>query len=182
MSAVTQADIAGVCVLLKRLRTGEMNLIPSLATAEPRDPNGNSEAMLQRVEDLLNAQLRRMDAPLGDGGSAFPYHLNDGMTLRDYFIAHAPAEPQQWFTPTHPEPVKPPYPEDLSEADLQEHREYNADALEIEQITNPQLAGYLRSRIFYEQQCSDWRCDFEKQRYLQWPAAWADAMLKARAA
>lgn len=25
-----------------------------------------------------------------------------GMTLRDYFAAHAPAEPQSWFEPTMP--------------------------------------------------------------------------------
>jgi hypothetical protein len=57
------------------------------------------------------------------GGSAFPkqpiWRTPDGMeitmdqggmTLRDYFIAHAPAEPQPWFAP-----VMPPKPVDAWE-------------------------------------------------------------------
>lgn len=104
MSALTPEDIANVCKLLERLRTGELNLIPSVATAYPRTPNGKSEAMLQRVEELLAAHLRRMQEPLGDGGPAFPVmppaaengasaagypYPDSGMTLRDYIAAKA---------------------------------------------------------------------------------------------
>jgi hypothetical protein len=41
-----------------------------------------------------------------NGGPAFPLHAKDGMTMRDYFAARAPA-PMSWFTPTIP-----PRPED----------------------------------------------------------------------
>lgn len=35
--------------------------------------------------------------------TAFPLGTAEpGMTLRDYFAAHAPAEPQSWFEPTMP--------------------------------------------------------------------------------
>lgn len=185
MSTLTPADVANVIKLLERLRTGEMNLIPAMDTDEPRDPDSKSVAMLQRVESLLSAHLRLMQEPIGDGGPAFPRdHAHDGhngMTLRDYFIAHAPAEPQPWFAPAmpHPEPVMPPYPE-LTEVEKQEHREYNAGDCDIEEISSPSLAGYLRSLVFYERQLADWREDFNRQRYIQWPAAWADAMLRAR--
>lgn len=55
---------------------------------------------------------------LKDGGSAFPITVHmeghdryseGGMSLRDYFAAHAPVEPQAWFTPgmDTPEPTRP---------------------------------------------------------------------------
>jgi hypothetical protein len=93
-----------------------------------------------------------MEERRNDGGPAFPvpaiydpsreqvnstlaYTGEGGMTLRDYFMAHAPAEPQPWF-----EPVTPIY--------------------ESQEQTKK-----VRAR----------------ERYLGWPAAWADEMLKRRA-
>lgn len=32
-----------------------------------------------------------------DGGAAFPDEINEGMSLRDYFAAHAPSEIPEWF-------------------------------------------------------------------------------------
>ncbi|MFA5377415.1 MAG: hypothetical protein WC455_16810 [Dehalococcoidia bacterium] len=77
-----------------------------------------------------------------DGGPAFPIGSGDmrdphGMSLRDYFIAHAPAEPQEWFTP----------------------RDRDGDA---------------SCAIFVGDE------DYVKQRFIQWPAAWADEQIKAR--
>lgn len=97
MSAHTPTDIANVIKLLERLRTGEFNLIPGDKQAKQDE----GTAMLQRVEVLLNAELGRMQSPVGDGGSAFPesglaglpngefIHGRAGMTLRDYFAAKA---------------------------------------------------------------------------------------------
>lgn len=65
---------------------------------------------------------------------------HNGMSLRDYFIAHAPAEPQPWFEPVMTT-LRPPNP------------------------------GNMQNR---------WDYEYDKQRYIQWPAAWADAMLEAR--
>ena len=125
------------------------------------------------------------------GGSAFPdyerfellrradlkpeykeiiYTASRGMTLRDYFIAHAPAEPQPWFSP----------------------------AMETERPPN-RFVGYPPSKMEYasardadnaagddgwhnpnEQAQGEWDKEKAKQHYVQWPAAWADAMLEAR--
>lgn len=63
--------------------------------------------------------------------------LTDDESVRDYYITHAPLEPQKWFIPF----------------------------MEAERPKD----GFL-----------DWDREFEKQRYLQWPIAWADEMLKTR--
>lgn len=72
-----------------------------------------------------------------------------GMSLRDFFIAHAPAEPQPWF-----EPKVPPRPEG----------------------EKPSTA----SSVLLGLPPSAWEIERAKQRYIQWPAAWADAMLAER--
>jgi len=72
---------------------------------------------------------------------SFPAFPAQEISLRDYFIAHAPAEPQPWFMP-----VMPPAPD-----------------LEI-----------------FADEYSNWLTEQAKQRYIQWPAAWADEMLVAR--
>ena len=69
------------------------------------------------------------------------------MSLRDYFIAHAPAEPQCWFVPEMP-----PRPEAITE----DGRCVNAKSID------------------------DYDREYNKQRFVQWPAAWADAMIEAR--
>lgn len=84
------------------------------------------------------------------GGPAFPCHPEivphkerdfAGMTLRDYFMAHAPAEPQPWFIPEMPPEPDP--------------------------------------GMFFDEHGA-WVAEQYKQRYVQWPAVWADEMLKAR--
>lgn len=105
MSALTQTDLANAAKLLERLRTGELNLIPSVASLSERKEDAGT-AMLQRVEAFLSEGIRRMDAPIGDGGPAFAQvaELSQnqstgettvhqasqaGMTLRDYFAGKA---------------------------------------------------------------------------------------------
>lgn len=119
-----------------------------------------------------------------DGGPAFPsaptvgpsgdlYRPADigcpGLSIRDYFIAHAPAEPQQWFRPTMP-PCPVPH--------LVGHdgRTY-ATTLDAERACGED--GFEDRN--YEA-INDWQRECAKQRYVQWPAAWADAMLKVRRA
>lgn len=87
-----------------------------------------------------------------NGGPAFPIPGDqydesfNGMTLRDFFIAHAPTEPQPWFQPV----MSTPAPEQYSGA------------------------CYEGSRL------EKWHEEWSRQRYIQWPSAWADAMLEAR--
>lgn len=96
------------------------------------------------------------------------YAPQSGMTLRDYFIAHAPAEPQQWFRPQMPPRPVTRY---VSEDGQQEFTSRAAaeDAVGEEGYTNVNSDAQRQ-----------WETEFTKQRYIQWPAAWADEMLKAR--
>lgn len=123
-----------------------------------------------------------------DGGPAFPeiqtampneregrYHpetySTGGMSLRDYFAAHAPIEIHSWFNPVLPE-----RPQDEWGATNSGMRfmNYNAAAKWCQEHvectpTNRQ----------WEAQ-AEWDKSIERERLIQWPYAWADAMLKAR--
>ncbi len=98
---------------------------------------------------------------IDDGGPVYPLNTTNesnggafdphpGLSLRDYLIAHAPAEPQPWFDPVMPTPRPEP-------------------------IGNESTTDYLR-----RPDVRTWDWEQEKQRYIQWPAAWADEQLKLR--
>lgn len=116
-----------------------------------------------------------------DGGPAFPVSTKgypDGMSLRDYFMAHAPVVPQSWFHPVMP--VLPEYPayttiEDAGvRADVKIALDTDGDA--ETKGGREWLEGLATAR----EATAEWRREEFKQLYVQWPAAWADAMLKAR--
>lgn len=105
------------------------------------------------------------------------------MSLRDYFIAHAPAEPQPWFSPDMP-----PKPKRLSVSSF-----FHYDAAKREQLRClcdfGEDSGYPIHRDVLEAErlisqsnddCERWESDYVKQRCIQWPAAWADAVLAER--
>ena len=115
------------------------------------------------------------------GGPAFPEkkrlpgHLGNeyevptpGMTLRDYFMAHAPSEPQPWFKPTVTE-MKP-----ASRWVSDDGKEEFADRRAAEMA----CGDLYRNANSADQQA--WEASWLKQRYIQWPAAWADAVLNTR--
>jgi len=99
---------------------------------------------------------------MNDGGPAFPMpsgpepqvnaatHFNEGMSLRDYLIAHAPLVPY-WFDVEMPTP-KP------------------------EQQITP-VGGNM---VEIKDGGPAWEKDREWLRWTQWPIAWADAMLAER--
>lgn len=106
-------------------------------------------------------------------GPAFPvqdmskYQVH-GMTLRDYFIAHAPVEPQPWFIPvTPPRPVVGVW---VSSDGL---RKYTS-----KEVAYDREQGFFRP--FNQDEIEAWLQDFKKQKYTQWPAAWADEMIQQR--
>jgi hypothetical protein len=122
-----------------------------------------------------------MSTQRNDGGPAFPfleldgagsaYQQNPGMTLRDYFIAHAPAEPQPWF-----EPVMPACPSEAPYVNLAGTKFFAHSQAAFEACGK---GGYRSSN---DKAIADWQVEHSKRRYTQWPAAWADEMLKAREA
>lgn len=118
-----------------------------------------------------------------DGGPVFPslyssqdystgftrgYQSEPGMTLRDYFAAHAPSDPQPWFTPKMP-----PRPESRY---VGEDGTVYASWREAEQECGD---TYINSAATAQ---DDWHVELQKQRFIQWPYAWADEQLKQREA
>lgn len=126
---------------------------------------------------------------INDGGRAFPVpglHIPDvrsvmpkeGMTLRDYLAAHAPAEPQPWFEPAMPpRPTVPPMPA----FDEEERRDLDrlGDWIEDYEVSE-RVLEYARQRGAAIKAQEAWDLEKRRQRYIQWPWAWADAMLAER--
>lgn len=140
-----------------------------------------------------------------DGGPAFPTSIRrterymdecgygrertvtvdqPGITLRDYFIAHAPAEPQDWFKPviSEPAPKRPAYLADTTAEERRELEGFSEGFLGPKDIKSNRVAEYAEQVEAYRILDRAWLSSHAKQRLVQWPAAWADAMLKARQA
>jgi hypothetical protein len=135
-----------------------------------------------------------------NGGAAFPmpgadytedcgdfnrpaYHgPQQGMTLRDYFMAHAPAEPQPWFQPVMPmeAPTAPQFPRDLTDAEKRDQEVYLGDSMEVSDMGQHRVRAYHEQHAEYVKASRAWKSEQDKQRFIQWPVAWADEMLKAR--
>lgn len=129
----------------------------------------------------MNASNNAFDKqPVDDGGPAFPGDGTaygtyiPGMSVHDYFMAHAPETPQRWFMPAMPESlVKPTKPALKTLAQKVEYREWEMDMLAPWQMHHDQLRAFAEAH-------EAWHEEHSKQRRLQWPAAWADEMLKRR--
>lgn len=131
-----------------------------------------------------------MSGAINDGGPAFPfeeknddgshYHGAPGMTLRDYFMAHAPAEPQSWFKPAMPAPPEAPSaPKNMTD---EERHEWGSvgEYSDYEGCTSPRIRAYGLAYKGWWKADHAWGLIQEKQRHIQWPAAWADEMLQQR--
>jgi hypothetical protein len=103
------------------------------------------------------------------------------ITLRDYFIAHAPAEPQPWFQPVMPH-ARPSVPDRFAIEDPGTQADvFSAWASD----TDPETDGGIEWMNEYNEAIAAgnaWDAEQKKQRYVQWPAAWADEQLKLRGA
>lgn len=111
-----------------------------------------------------------------DGGQAFPLSCGQcgsdvpGMSLRDWFAGHAPTEPQKWFAPTmspYPEPEKSwAY---CDSCKWGRHRVQECvggrDCEKIDAVKKKQR---------------EWKEERDRRLHVEWPYAWADAMLEAR--
>lgn len=91
--------------------------------------------------------------------------MND-ITLREYFAAHAPPEPQEWFIPKDPGPfpqLRPGATYCLPCRDETGACDGSADCEEIRAY-----------RVVRDK----WIAGKDKARCVEWPWAWADAMIK----
>jgi hypothetical protein len=133
-----------------------------------------------------------------DGGPAFPVELDwssgeprgkqtdnrtgwhEGLSAVDYFMAHAPAEPQSWFKPVmEPAPKGVDFPADMT---YDERNEYHGwgEYLGTGDLKCPRIRAYAEAVEAHEKLRRAWDAEFTKQHYIQWPRAWALEMLKER--
>lgn len=92
--------------------------------------------------------------------------------LRDEFAMHAPDEPQSWFNPVMTYSLVLP---ELSEKEKSALHGYNTDDYGRMDFDLGSKLCSERNKITYA-----YNNEHEKQKYIQWPYAWADEMLKAR--
>lgn len=115
-----------------------------------------------------------------DGGKHVAHETAGGMSMLAYFMAHAPAEPQPWFTPNCAALTAPPYPAPLKNmttkeaADLDGWRE---GFLNVGEMNSSRLVAHVLDLDASNKARSSYSRNLERQRYLQWPMAWAEAQL-----
>ena len=122
------------------------------------------------------------------GETTVHQYLSDGMTLRDYFIAHAPADPWDWFSPSMPaKPTSPPeFPVGNNGERPVDDREANAlsqwvnDPVWDADIEHPAFSNWVKAWSSYWDASLEWKIEQKKQTAIQWPAYWADQMIRAR--
>lgn len=110
------------------------------------------------------------------------------MERLDYFAAHAPNEPQDWFTPIMRDKPKIPHNFTHSSWAFTDNEKLLASSCAtrsdyIKHINgeNYRLARYATVYIFYLEDTKKWEEEFQKEYYLQWPWAWAKAVLDREA-
>ena len=109
-----------------------------------------------------------------DGGPAFTFPVlhgisaPKGMSLRDYFITHAPLEPAEWF-----EPVMTSVCPEIEAIKPVKRRWWHF-------MCGPPSAGLILPRYRYSLERYMWNIEYKKQCQIQWPTAWADQMLIQR--
>lgn len=105
-----------------------------------------------------------------------------GMTLLDYFMAHAPADPQPWFKPVMPElRAAPKIPEGRTPEENSELNAFSCDAMDADEARYPRVRAYLLDLVAWRLECQEWNESRERLRLIQWPRAWAMEQLKERA-
>lgn len=98
------------------------------------------------------------------------------MTVREYFMAHAPAEPQTWFKPVMP--PKPVVPQ-LADVDAELRQDLQSWSVDDGQPETKAGIEWVANCEKQHEARLAWLADEVRQRYVQWPAAWADAVMAA---
>jgi hypothetical protein len=101
------------------------------------------------------------------------------LALRDYFIAHAPAEPQPWFQPVMA--TERPMVPTIFELSAEDRRDWNDERLDNEpDACSPALHDFQKRQRQALNAGDAWDAEQKKLRYVQWPGAWADAQIALR--
>ena len=102
---------------------------------------------------------------------------------RLYLMAHAPAEPQMWFRPAMPGPAPehPKQPADLTDDEKHELSGWREDYLGAEDMKQPRVRDFAERSGAYRAAEREWSAAYRKATLIQWPRAWADAVIESRA-
>lgn len=102
-------------------------------------------------------------------------HTQD-LTLLAYFMAHAPAEPQEWFKPDLPPAPRMPLSLDgvyLPPAAKEEFECWTGDSLDTEDIQHATVRAYCEARDAHYDATQAYQSMARRETLLQWPRAWA---------
>lgn len=127
-----------------------------------------------------------MSAPTNTGGPAFPaichsvngVPLHPGMTVRDYFGAHAPEMPS-WFQcePSRPRPLIP------SRAELTDEQRRELEEYELaDGNASPEVMDFADRRRAATDAIAAWEQEQKAHNFIAWRWHYADMMVRAREA
>lgn len=118
----------------------------------------------------------------------------EGMTLLEYYVAHAPVEVQIWFNPTmekQPKVLIPPFNKfgkdsDHKYSDLYrsfyndecDQWEHNPETQPVPQEFKDEVEEYTKKWNESHAAAQAWGKEHNKQVYVQWPLAWAREQIR----
>lgn len=114
--------------------------------------------------------------------SAFPHPDGyEGMSLREYFAAHAPTEIPAWFHYTKPPKDFPKHPslDEISTDENDPHRREVDSWLQDPIYDLPEELQWFANKVkahYDGKEC--WEQAAQRARYFQWRWAYADAMIE----
>lgn len=127
---------------------------------------------------------------MNHGGPAFPTHgwtdphdepfwPEPGMSIRQWFAAHAPTEIPHWFEHEPPSRASIPRLVTVDDVTLPEHKKIVKDWLCDAVCDLPEeLTWFVDMRLAYSEAFDAWERENLRARYFQWRWFYADAMLQ----
>lgn len=97
-----------------------------------------------------------------------------GMTRREWFMAHAPVEPPEWFNPVMRDCPAVPSIHSITDPSLRA----GVEAYWESETDDPEAIAWIEAEKAAGLAQAQWQIDFRRELSLQWPGYWADEMLK----
>jgi len=108
----------------------------------------------------------------------YPLASNSDISIRIYFMAHAPVEPQDWFSPTMPSPMPSLlYPANIKDFRLRQEILSGGEKGIYAHRLSEDAMYWIAERDKAQKAAEEWTVEYRKQRLIQWPMAWATAMV-----
>lgn len=128
------------------------------------------------------ADQKRHEAYEAAGRTAFPTHgYAEGMMLRDYFAAHAPAEVPEWFQHVPPARDYTPMPKWMDWPE-EHHRALRAWLSDGCYDLPDELSAFQEQARQHREDKRFWDARNQAARFIQWRWRYAEMMLEARKA